>query len=350
MSSYHHLTQRVFEYTTEMELERDPWEKGPALTAMLRSGSDEMIAFAKRSLKRSVRTQTTAGHLNYDDVRHGTYGHVRTFTPTMKGASLGYPLLQLYEMEPVGEYLAAAQRQADMALNAPRTADGGVSARAENVELWIDFVYLLVPFLIKLGKITGDEKLVDEGYSQLRVHVDHLVDPLTGLARHAWIEKPNSFGQSTFWSRGNGWLGAGIVEVLSMAPNHDNSKVATEVLTRMVGSIATLQDASGYWREVMDDPRSPLESSGTLIHAYTMARAVEMGILGQEYLDPAVRAFSVVAGAVTPNGAVRGVSLPPGGPGVPLGVASFGQGFFIQAAQVLARLGAIDMYASDVED
>ena len=43
----------------------------------------------------------------------------------------------------------------------------------------------------------------------------------------------------------------------------------------------------------------------------------------------------VVAGSVQDDGAVPGVAVPPGGPGVPFGTTLFGQGFFLLAAHAL---------------
>jgi unsaturated rhamnogalacturonyl hydrolase len=43
----------------------------------------------------------------------------------------------------------------------------------------------------------------------------------------------------------------------------------------------------------------------------------------------------VVAGSIDESGAIPGVAVPPGGPGVPFGTTLFGQGFFLLAVQAL---------------
>ena len=71
--------------------------------------------------------------------------------------------------------------------------------------------------------------------------------------------------------------------------------------------------------------------------AYSAARAVNMGWLDKSFMDKAERAFRIVAGSVEPDGAVPGVQVPPGGPGVPFATALYGQGFFLQAAAELKQ-------------
>jgi unsaturated rhamnogalacturonyl hydrolase len=58
-------------------------------------------------------------------------------------------------------------------------------------------------------------------------------------------------------------------------------------------------------------------------------------LVDDSYLERAERALRIVAGSVTESGAVPGVAVPPGGPGVPFGTTLFGQGFFLLAAHAL---------------
>jgi len=329
---------RVARFALTLDMERDCWMKGSLLTALLESGDASLIESAQNILERAVTTQTSEGHLNYYDVLRYGAGHIVEQVPVAHGASIGYPLLLLYEQVGNERYLHAAQRQADAILAAPRSHDGGISQVGARIELWIDYAYLLVPFLAKLGTITDQPNLVDEAYHQLEVHLHHLWDREYNLARHAWSEVPNYFPQSAFWSRGNGWLAAGLVDLLSIAPVHPGADAAKKTLTRLIRALASYQDASGYWRNVVDDPLEPLETSGTLMHAYAFASAVEQKLAERAVLEDAKRAFSVVVGGVDDSGAVSGVALPPGGPTVPLGVAPFGQGFFLLTWLVLQRL------------
>jgi unsaturated rhamnogalacturonyl hydrolase len=341
LSELDDLFQRVAGYMLNMDLERDFWQKAGGLTALIRSGSEENVAAARKILDRSVATQDSAGNLNYNDVERHVAGHIREETCVVECATLGYPLLLLHELEPNDDYLEAARLQVQAVDRAPRTADGGVTQLMERIELWIDYSYLLCPFLVKYGLVTGESRVTDEGFRQLEIHLDHLWEPKESLARHAWVETPNHFAQSTFWSRGNGWLAAGLADMLADAPDHPGATRARETLQAMLPRLIELQDRSGYWRNVLDDPRESLETSGTLMFAYAIARAVELGVADEKMLSSAVRAFNVVAGGVGPDGAVKGVAVPPGGQMVPLGVTPIGQGWLLLLMQVLRRLDAI---------
>jgi unsaturated rhamnogalacturonyl hydrolase len=332
---------RVIKFTMTRQVERTTWEKASAMSGMLAWQNDNAHAVTKRWLERAIATQTSEGNLNYSDREEYPHGHSKVLTPTASlSSSLGYPLLLQYERSKDKALLEGAKRQADALMKAPRTKDGGVWGRQEGPELWIDYIYMICPFLAKYGLVTGDKKYIDEAYTQFTVHAKHCVDALTGLGRHCWCEKPNHYPQSMLWARGNGWLVAGGVDLLALAPDHPSAKATKETTARALGAMRDLQDHSGYMRHILDDPQAKLEASSTLMFAYAAARAVDLGIVGKEFDEAAKRAFLGVAGVVGEDGAVTGVAVPPGGPGVQFGWTMFGQGFFLLAANALkGRLG-----------
>lgn len=330
------VVQRVIAFTIAMDLERDYWERAPAMTGVMAWGDEQAIAVVRSWLDRAVETQTSVGNLSYCDPLELSAGHVARFTPTATlPSSFGYPLLELYERTGEARYLTAAERQAEALMATPRTSDGGFWARREGPELWIDFTYMMCPFLARFGVLTDSPRHVDEAFRQLKVHARHLVDPLKHLARHAWVEVPDSYPQSTLWSRGNGWVVAAAVDLLRICPDHEAAPAVVDLVRRILGAMAAYQDGSGFFRHVLDDPGAKFEASGTLMFAYGAGRAVVQGLVGEELLEPAVRAVRVTAGLVDRAGAVREVAVPPGGPGVPFGVAAFGQGFFLLACDAL---------------
>lgn len=332
------LVSRVSAYSIANPRERDCWEKAPAITGILAWGNDDDVEAVKRWLERAVDTQNSEGNLNFGDpLLLNPAGHVKSFTPTaVLTSSLGYPLLQLYQQTKDERYLQAAHRQAEALMNAPQTRDGGFWARKEAPELWVDMMYLMCPFLALYGVITGKEEFLDEAMRQYEIHAKRVVCPIENLARHAWCETPNHFPQSTFWARGNGWLVAGAVDLCALAENHPRKEAVADIGRRVLDAMASHQDASGFFHHILDDVRTDLEASATAMFAYSAARAVDLGIVDKDtYLPQALSAFQAVALSVEPDGAVPGVAVPPGGPGVPFGSAQFGQGFFLLAAHAL---------------
>lgn len=334
------LSRCVLRFALEHGNERDCWTKAPLLTATLKCGDASEIAAANTWLARAVATQRSDGNLSYADTVQGlASGHVRSFTPIASlSSALGYPLLLSCQRMPNDAFMSAAARQVEALRRAPRTSDGGIWARAEGPELWIDFTYLMGPFLALYGQMTGDSAATDDAFLQYEVHVKHLLDAQKSLARHAWCERPDHFPQSTFWTRGNGWLICAGVDLLTIAPNHLKADAVRRTTKAVIEAMAAYQETSGYFCHVLDDPRSNLEASGTLMYAYATARAISLGIVGEEMQHGAQRAFVAVAGAVESTGKVPGVAVPPGGPGVPFDWTLFGQGFFVLAFNALREL------------
>lgn len=335
------LVYRVSKYIERNPNERDCWQKAPALSGLLAWEDDEFMPFVRKWVNRAVATQRSDGNLNYADWHTSSGGHISTFTPlASETAALGAPLMELYEMEPSERLIESARKQYQALCDAPRTTEGGIWARGEGPELWIDFTYLMCPFMARYGKLSGDETAIDEAYVQLEVHAKRLVDREMNLARHAWCETPNSFPQSTFWARGNGWFLACCADILVIAPDHPRADAVRDLYGRVLAAMSAKQDASGYFFHVLDDPLSNLEASSTIMYAYAATKAVELninvpGLDDNALLEKAIRAFVVVAGSVDESGQIPGVAAVPGGPGVPFAWTLFAQGFFLLAAKVL---------------
>jgi unsaturated rhamnogalacturonyl hydrolase len=332
------LVQRVTRWTLAHPDERDPWEKAPAITGVLGWNDPDSVAAIRRWVDRAVDTQGSDGYLCYSERIELPHGHTRTFTPTgTLSASIGFPMLEFYERTKDARYLEAAELQAQAILRAPRTRDGGISCRFESNELWVDFIYLMCPFLARYGQVISKTAHVDEAFAQYEVHARHLIDPFTGLSRHAWCETPNHFPQSTLWARGNGWLVCAAVDLLAIAPDHSRAKYVADTCRSALEAMKSLQDRSGFFRHILDDPFSKYEASSTVMFAYAAAKAAERGIVGAGLLDAAVKGWHAVARSVQDDGSVPGVAVPPGGPGVPFGSTLFGQGFFLLATNALRK-------------
>lgn len=343
MSTNADIIKSVTRYVIEHPDERDPWEKAPAITGVLAWNDPAAVKGVQRWIDRAVATQGSDGYLCYPERVEISNGGLRvsSMPSASLSASLGFPLLEFYERTKDPRYLEAATRQVEAIGRAPRTRDGGISCSLDSNQLWIDFTYLMCPFLARFGKVTGDARHIDEAFSQFAIHLKHLVDPFTSLSRHAWCETPNHYPQSTFWARGNGWLIACAVDLLDLAPDHREAGFVRDACSRTLNAMHALQDRSGFFRHILDDPFSKFEASASVMFAYAAARAVAHGIVDETFLDSAERAWTVVAGSVLENGAVPGVAVPPGGPGVPFGTTLFGQGFFLLAAHALRdRIGA----------
>lgn len=327
------VTERVANHTLERDMESETWQKAVALNGLLAVGGydDEVRQFVNRS----IETQTSVGQFSYGSLDPKSWTDDIEYQSQTDPAALGYPVLSFYNRTGDEAYLEAANRQYDyLAEKAQRTDDGGICHHRGKPELWVDAIYMLTPFMTRYGAVANEPAAIDDAVQQVLVQTKYLRDPNTGLYRHEWREQPNVFPEDTFWSRGNGWVAAGIVDALQYVPDgHSDRDKLVEIFTSLCAAVLPLQDTSGYWHNVLDDDQSALESSGTLMFAYAFREGIERGLLNEaEFSQSAQDAIDVSKSVVGDSGAVSRVVGPPGGPGVPFAVTSYGQGLFLLAA------------------
>ncbi|MFC7203137.1 glycoside hydrolase family 105 protein [Haloferax namakaokahaiae] len=347
------VQSRVAGYLRSLDIDGQSWITGVAINGLLAEGGDDSVAHAKHLVDTAVATQDDAGQLGYgpsypiEVFSHGREYEasweltVKKCMNTNNSTAIGHGVLDFYERTDEDRYLDAASRAYDSLLSFERTEDGGIPhhdpALAGIKSLWIDSVYMMCPFFARYAAASGNEDAYDEAVGQVLVHAKHLRDDLTGLFRHIWVEQPNYYPQGAFWARGNGWVAAAAADVLELLPEtHPKRDELLEMFQDHCSALLPLQEENGFWHNLVDDPHTPLESSGTLMFAYAFARGVELGLLDEAtYRQPAEDAVAAVSRIVGDDGAVNRVAGPPGGPEAPLTVTPYGQGWYLMAAAAL---------------
>jgi hypothetical protein len=107
---------------------------------------------------------------------------------------------------------AASEQLKYLQTVAPRAPNGAISQRADQVQLWADFVYMAPPFIAYYGALQCSNSLLQEAYEQVKLYRDMLFDMEAGLWRHIVLGKGED---STHWGTGNGWAVAGMLRVLA---------------------------------------------------------------------------------------------------------------------------------------
>ena len=94
-----------------------------------------------------------------------------------------------------------------------------------------------------------------------------------------------------FWSRGNGWVMAGIVRTLPFLPQDDPARAKyISQLKEMAARVAELQNPDGLWRAGLLDPDAydlP-EMSGSAFITYALAAGVNQGLLSKKVYKPVI--------------------------------------------------------------
>jgi rhamnogalacturonyl hydrolase YesR len=113
------------------------------------------------------------------------------------------------------------------------------------------------------------------------------------------------------WSRANGWAIWAVSEVLKAVPdNHPAYKQLKAHFKKHVDGLIRLQDASGFWFNVLDEPASKQETSGTAIFTMAIARGINQGWLGrEEYERYAIRGWKALNSVIDSDGTVHGICM-----------------------------------------
>lgn len=195
----------------------------------------------------------------------------------------------------------------------PRTTDGGFwHAYSRQHQLWLDGMYMSMPFLVRYGQAFHDEKYAcDEAVKQLLIYAKHLNDPPSGLMYHAYDEsgqqpwaQPVTHHSSFFWCRAIGWYGMALIEVLEVLPHHHPQRNdLIQLVRQLAGAYAKYQDkTAGRWYEVVDKATTPgnwLETSSSSMYTYTLSRAMERGYIGKHYDSVMRKGYKGVLSQVT---------------------------------------------------
>jgi unsaturated rhamnogalacturonyl hydrolase len=192
------------------------------------------------------------------------------------------------------------QRLPDGTLCRPRPRDG---------TLWADDMYMSIPFLARMGKITGNGKYFDDAIKQVENFNKYLYDPSTGLYIHNYFADVAMNGVA-HWGRCNGWVAMAQVELLSNLPaNHPKRAELIRLLLRQIVGYSRYQDQTGLWHQLLDKPDSYLETSVTAMFTYSVAKAVNEGWIPPSYLSIAREGWKGLLTKITPDGQLQDVCI-----------------------------------------
>jgi unsaturated rhamnogalacturonyl hydrolase len=210
----------------------------------------------------------------------------------------GFTILHLYRETGIERFRLAATKIKDRLKNTyPRTPDGSFWHMTDlEGELWLDGLYMGMPFLVTYGSTIGDATYTyTEAIRQFRSHINYLKDNETGLLLHAydydgsasWSVPP--LKRSPYaWGRAIGWVTMGLSEVLDIIPEgFPDRDIILRQYQDLLKSLVKYQDPkTGLWYQVVDrtsDPRNWLETSCSMMFVFSLQRAIQKGFLDASY-------------------------------------------------------------------
>lgn len=211
---------------------------------------------------------------------------------------------------------------------------------------WADGLYMVMPVMTKLYKITDNPQYLDKLYEYVQVSDSIMYDAEEGLyfrdGKYIYPKHKSANGKKDFWARGDGWVLAGLAKVLKDLPaDYKNRKFFEDKFVRMADAVVALQRPEGYWsRSMMDEEHAPgYETSGTAFFTYGLLWGINNGYLkNQKHLDAALSGWKYLSKVALQKDGSVGYVQPIGEKAIPGQVvdrkstADFGVGAFLLAA------------------
>lgn len=147
---------------------------------------------------------------------------------------------------------------------------------------WIDDMFMLTILQLEAYRATGERKYVDRAALEMTAYLDKLQQP-NGLFYHA-PDVP------FFWGRGDGWVAAGMAEMLaSLREDNPHRAAILAGYKKMMAALLQFQSSDGMWRQLIDHPESWEESSSSGMFTFAMIEGVKHGWLDEATYGPAAR-------------------------------------------------------------
>lgn len=249
---------------------------------------------------------------DYADEMIEADGAIKTYKLSNQNLDMiksGDVLLYLYSKTKEERFLKAIETLNSQMETQPKTTDGGYwHKKVYPNQMWLDGLYMAEPFHTKyaldfVDDTANSQKIFDDVVLQFDLIQKHSRDEKSGLLFHGWDESKeqrwankNTGNSQHFWSRGMGWYGMAMVDVLDFLPeNHPGRSRIISYLNQYAEAITAVQHESGLWYQVLDQgdrDGNYLEATGTSMFIYTFAKGVRKGYLDKKYLAIALKGYN----------------------------------------------------------
>lgn len=184
---------------------------------------------------------------------------------------------------------------------------------------WCDALYMAPPSFVEMWKITAEEKYLDYMNRQWWETSDYLYSPADSLyfRDDRFFDKRSENGTKIFWSRGNGWVLAGLARVLEDLPaEYPHREKFVQQYQKMAHKLLSLQGEDGLWRVSLIDPDylDIGESSGSAFFTFALAWGINNGLIDAKHRPSVEKAWMALINNVNSEGRLGFVQQVAGDP------------------------------------
>lgn len=180
----------------------------------------------------------------------------------------------------------------------------------ENKQLWTwsDALFMAPVIYAQMAAITGDNLYLDYLDKNFKKTYSHLYSQKDSLFYRddSYLKKKENNGTKIFWGRGNGWVAAGLTNLLKLLPANSPYRPFYENLfIELIVKLSSLQSKDGFWHASLLDPESypAPETSATSFILYALTYGVNEGLLpADKYYPVIVKSWAAVEAAIDKDG------------------------------------------------
>lgn len=190
--------------------------------------------------------------------------------------------------------------------NIPRFSDETFNRRKT---MWTDDMYMSLPFLVRLGVIKGEKKYFDEIITQVRGFKERLYMEDQHIFSHIFFVEEDKANRVP-WGRGNGWVLLALSEVLLLMPEtYEGYDEILALYRDFAKGILSFRDREkGFWHQVINNPESYMETSGSAMFITALSRGVRKGWIENMYFKDILEAWNgLCKNCIDSDGNVYGV-------------------------------------------
>lgn len=224
-----------------------------------------------------------------------------------------------------------------------------MDARSKQKWTWCDALFMAPNVYIQLYNITNNDIYLEFMHNEFMDTYEYLYDKENKLffRDDSFFDKREKNTKKIFWGRGNGWVVAGLANMLKNMPEKYEHKAFYEnLLKEMLIRLVKLQNKNGFWHASLLDPKSypAPESSATALITYAMAYAINNNILPKKQYQPIVlktwNALQTVVNNEGKLGYVQPIGADPRKVTIDM-TAVYGVGAYLMAASEMQKMKSI---------